>query len=271
MLAAIPDFSAKVWQGEQMEFDRSHYEEPLHLAGRSKDGRSLHLEDSDGERYLLEIDEAVKSAINAPILKLAQFEDEPQGPPSPREIQALLRAGNSIEEIARQREIDVEKIERFAGPILRERSHTALQALRTLVRLDRGSEGRPLIEVVVDRLNQSGVDEESLEWDSWRREDGSWTVTLRYPTHDGEGSARWILDPTRRTLTADDNGARWLTGDERAPQEKISARIEAKDAPRLQPIRSTDGVDAKATKDGVTKRASVPSWDDIMFGVKRED
>ncbi len=258
-----------------MEFERNQHEEPLHLVGRSKDGRSLHLEDSDGEKYLLDIDDALKSAINAPVLKLAHFEDEPQGPPTPREIQALLRAGNSIEEISRQREIDIEKIERFAGPILRERSHTALQALRTLVRRDRGSEGRPLIEVVNDRLSQSGVDENSLEWDSWRREDGSWAVSLRYPTRDGEGSARWILDPTRRTLSADDDGARWLTGDERAPQDKIamqtSSRFEAKDAPRLQPVRSTDGIDAKATKDGVTKRAAVPSWDDIMFGVKRED
>jgi hypothetical protein len=254
-----------------MEFERNLYGEPLHLVGRSKDGQSLHLEDSDGERYLLEIDESLKSAVNAPVLKLARFEDEPQGPPSPREIQALIRAGNSIEEISRIREIDVARVERFAGPILRERSHIALQALNTLVRKDRGSDGRPLIDVVADRLSQSGVDEESLEWDSWRRDDGNWTVTLRYPTRDGEGSARWILDPARRTLTADDDGARWFTGDERAPQEKVTSRIEAKDAPRLQPIRSTEGVDAKATKDGVTKRASVPSWDDIMFGVKRDD
>jgi len=254
-----------------MEFERNQFDEPLRLIGRSKDGHFLQLEDSDGERYLLEIDESVKSAVNAPVLKLAHFEDEPQGPPSPREIQALLRSGNSIEDISRQREIEVEKIERFAGPILRERSHIALQALNTLVRRDRGSEGRPLLTVVVERLNQSGVDEESLEWDSWRREDGNWNVTLRYPTRDGEGSARWILDPARRTLTADDEGSRWFTGDERDPQEKVSNRIEAKQAPRLQPIRSTDGVDAKATRDGVTTRASVPSWDDIMFGVKRED
>jgi hypothetical protein len=254
-----------------MEFERNQYDEPLHLVGRSKDGQSLHLEDSDGERYLLEIDESLKSAINAPVLRLTRFEDEPQGPPSPREIQALIRAGNSIEEISRIREVDLEKVERFAGPILRERSHMALQALGTLVRRDRGSDGRPLIDVVVDRLSQSGVEEDALEWDSWRREDGTWAVTLRYPTRDGEGSARWILDPARRTLTADDDGAKWFTGDERVPQEKIANRFEAKDAPRLQPIRSTEGVDAKATKDGVTKRAAVPSWDDIMFGVKRDD
>lgn len=254
-----------------MEFERNLFDEPLHLVGRSKDGHSLYLEDSDGERYILEINDSVKSAVNAPVLKLAQFEDEPQGPPSPREIQSLIRAGHSIEDIALQRDIDIEKVERFAGPILRERSHIALQALNTLVRRDRTSEGRPLIEVVVGRLKQSGVDQESLEWDSWRREDGSWTVTLRYPTRDGEGLARWILDSTRHTLTADDEGARWFTGDERAPEAKISSRIEAKDGPRLQPIRSTEGIDAKATKDGVTKRASVPSWDDIMFGVKRED
>lgn len=254
-----------------MEFERNQFEEPLRLAGRSKDGHFLHLEDSDGERYRLEIDESVKSAVNAPILKLAQYEDEPQGPPSPREIQMLLRAGNSVEEISKQREIDVEKVQRFAGPILRERSHIALQATNTLVRRDRGGEGRPLVQVVMARLGQGGVDEENLEWDAWRREDGNWTVTLRYPTREGDGSARWILDPTRRTLASDDDGARWLTGDDRTPHEKVSNRIEANDAPRLQPILSTDGVDAKATKDGVIKRASVPSWDDIMFGVKRED
>lgn len=254
-----------------MEFERIQFDEPLRLVGRSKDGRYLHLEDSDGEQYILEIDESVKSAINAPVLKLAQFDDEPQGPPSPREIQALIRAGHSIEEIARKREIDIDKVERFAGPILRERSHIALQALSTLVRRDRVNEGRTLSSVVSDRLSQSGVDQESLQWDSWRREDGNWTITLRYPTRDGEGSARWILDPARHILAADDEGARWFIGDERTPQEKVANRIEAMDAPRLQPIRSTEGIDEKATKDGVTRRASVPSWDDIMFGVKRDD
>ncbi|HUW77126.1 MAG TPA: septation protein SepH [Candidatus Nanopelagicaceae bacterium] len=254
-----------------MEFERNQHEEPLHLVGRSKDGESLHLEDSDGERYLLQIDEKLKNTVNAPVLMLTRFDDEPQGPPTPREIQTLLRAGHSVAAISKMREIEIEKVERFAGPVLRERSHMALQALNTLVRRDRSSEGRSLKTLVIDRLGQGGVDEESLEWDSWRREDGSWTVALRYPTRDGEGAAHWILDPTRRILTADDEGARWLTGDERVPQEKVADRIEAKDAPRLQAIRSTDGVDAKATRDGVTKRAAVPSWDDIMFGVKRDD
>jgi len=243
--------------------------------GRSKDGHFLHLEDSDGQRFVLAIDESVRSSINAPILKLAQFDDEPQGPPTPKEIQSLLRAGYSIEDVAKLREIEIAKVERFAGPVLRERSHMALQAMHTLVRRDRGSDGHPLIEVVINRLAHGGVDEDSLEWDSWRREDGSWTVTVRYPTRDGEGSARWILDPSRGSLTSDDEGARWLTGDERTAQEKIAPsstrRLEPKEAPRLQPVRTTENVDAQATKDGVTKRASVPSWDDIMFGVKRDD
>jgi hypothetical protein len=39
--------------------------------------------------------------------------------------------------------------------------------------------------------------------------------------------------------------------------------------PRLAVIREEP--DDEATRDGITARAKVPSWDEIMFGIKPED
>jgi hypothetical protein len=46
--------------------------------------------------------------------------------------------------------------------------------------------------------------------------------------------------------------------------EKISPLV-----PRLAVIREEP--DDEASRDGITARAKVPSWDEIMFGIKPED
>ena len=47
-------------------------------------------------------------------------------------------------------------------------------------------------------------------------------------------------------------------------EEKISPLV-----PRLAVIREEP--DDEASRDGITARAKVPSWDEIMFGIKPED
>jgi hypothetical protein len=127
-----------------------------------------------------------------------------------------------------------------------------------------------------------------ISWNTWRLDDGTWHLVLTYPSRDGQSEATWSFDANKRTLHSRDDGAKWINGEEvsqkSAPKnDRLSdhgvlfpMEGEAPQPPRLVAVRTdpnlleeTSGVkeiapDAK--KDGVTKRISIPSWDDIMFG-----
>ena len=71
----------------------------LDLDGIHDDGEHLLLVDSDGDRYTLRIDRALRAAVRSdrPALNMIQAADAT--PLRPKEIQAMLRAGRSAEEI----------------------------------------------------------------------------------------------------------------------------------------------------------------------------
>ena len=53
-------------------------------------------------------------------------------------------------------------------------------------------------------------------------------------------------------------------------QDELEEEIEPiREVPRLAVIREEP--DDEASRDGITARAKVPSWDEIMFGIKPED
>ena len=103
-----------------------------------------------------------------------------------------------------------------------------------------------------------------------------------------------------------DENARWMMGDEPAPRQLPTAGLvptetshpserrvidvysefrketseateeeledivqEIREVPRLAVIREEP--DDEASRDGITARAKVPSWDEIMIGIKPED
>jgi hypothetical protein len=52
--------------------------------------------------------------------------------------------------------------------------------------------------------------------------------------------------------------------------DEIEEELEPiREVPRLAVIREEP--DDEAARDGITARAKVPSWDEIMFGIKPED
>src|SRR3712207_8261252 len=80
---------------------------------------------------------------------------------SPRDIQARIRSGESAEEVARIAGVPVDRVLRYAGPVLQERAMLAQHARRT--RLKTSDSGQPLAEVVDSRLSQHGIDTRSEE------------------------------------------------------------------------------------------------------------
>ncbi len=178
----------------------------LSYVGISDDGAALVLEDPQGQRYAVALDDRLTTSIRRDRPRApAQNPDEPM---RPKDIQARIRAGATTEEVADMAGWDLERVRRFEGPVLAERAWVAEQARGTQVR--RHDEEAVLESVVIDRLVPRGVDPEALRWDSWRREDGRWTVLLAYPASHGDRVATWVFDTSVRTLQADDEEARWL-------------------------------------------------------------
>ena len=251
----------------------------LRLNGKSDDGTHLSLQDNDGNEFTVRISDTLKATINQPRLSAVPAQEVETI--SIKEIQRRLRAGELAEELARENNISIEKVERFSGPILQERIYIIDQAQQVSVRKEGSRDPVNLLGVVLSRLSPRNIDLADLSWNTWRHDDGTWTVELHYPHTNGIGIAQWNFDTTRRTLASMDENARWMMGDE-PPTRQLSTpglvysesnhpslRDEitpAPEVPRLAVIRELP--DDEASRDGVIARAKVPSWDEIMFGIK---
>ncbi len=260
----------------------------LRLVGRSSDGTELELVDQDGNKFNLRISDSLRANVNQPRLAaVSDFQEEVST--TVKEVQARLRGGESIDSISRTTDWSIEKVENFAGPILQERAFIIAQALATQIKREPHA---PYLETAVSaKLAPRGVDMATVEWNTYRKPDGNWQVTLYYPLRDGYsddasntplGEATWLFNLSRRSLMADDDGARWIGGEEKQRPEPTVGMVYT-EAPRLvsikeeiEPYKPTsisvveDAPDEEAKKDGVTKRIKIPSWDDIMFGKDKD-
>jgi hypothetical protein len=284
----------------------------LRVHGRSEDGQSLVLHGMDGEQFSLKITDHLKSLVNQPRLtSISTNETAGSEGITIREIQSRLRAGESMESIVSTGGVSEEKVERYSAPILQERSYIISLAQKVVTK----KSGPTLFEIVESKLAPRGVDMRSIEWNTFRNENGSWHISLSYPTSTGGESARWEFDLTKKSIRSTDNGARWIMGEEISVKDELKEKVrpihqEESAPPRLVAIRTNpvdlvkehmeiledeshpdkdssdlnqldfDGDDidslvdgeiaSDARKDGVVKRVSIPSWDDIMFGVRKE-
>ena len=254
----------------------------LRVTGRSEDGTHLLLVDANDQEFSLRISDHLRSQVNQP--RLAAVRVEENSGISVKEVQAKLRSGHSFELVAAEANWPIEKVERFAGPILQERAYIIDLAQKVVIKKEGGRDPLTFLDVVANKLASNNVSQDSLEWNTHRREDGTWVITLAFPNRDGHGNAEWIFDQARRTLATADDAADWLMGSAEkkfvaeainqpishglvatAPTQPV-IEINSAPTPRLQVIK-----EAEDSTDGVTKRASIPSWDEIMFGKKSED
>jgi len=270
----------------------------LRLDGKTEDGNHLSLVDNDGNNYSVRISDTLRATVNQPRLTSVPAVDATQSM-SVKEIQRRLRAGESFEQIAREGQITVDKVERFSGPIMQEREYILSNARSLVMRKDAHRTDLTFAEVILAKLAPRGVDIDQITWNTWRLADGTWHIELHYPNRDGNGIATWNFDLARRALDASDDNGAWLI-DEEAPvrtaapaiiyaepthpsrleeakpepeivriADLLNAPEEKPETPRLAVIRETPS--AADSQDGITARAKVPSWDEIMFGRKSEE
>ena len=276
----------------------------LQLVGRTTDGSAIELTDNSGAKFSLPITENLKTALTQPrLVSVAPIDERPSF--GVKEIQARLRAGESMGSISRTTDWSVEKIEKFSGPILQERAYVIETARKSYLRREASSP--TLDEAASIQLSSHGVDIEAVEWNTHRNVDGTWNIVVQYPNIDGTAEANWNFELGNRILTAKDDSARWIAGDakESRPRTATHGFINSVDptpfapttppppAPRLVAVREEITVteiveedeeyfaeeldievvdESDPVSDGVVKRPKLPSWDDIMFGgSKTED
>ncbi|WP_199571298.1 septation protein SepH [Streptomyces murinus] len=185
----------------------------LRVVAVSNDGTRLVLKAADATEYTLPIDERLRAAVRGDRPRLGQIEIEVESHLRPRDIQARIRAGATAEEVAQLAGIPVDRVRRFEGPVLAERAFMAERARKTPVRRPGENSGPLLGEAVQERLLLRGAEKDTVQWDSWRRDDGTWEVLLVYRVAGEPHSASWTYDPPRRLVQAVDDEARSLIGE----------------------------------------------------------
>jgi Protein of unknown function (DUF3071) len=185
------------------------------LVGLSPDGKSLIVATESGEEFMIEADERLRAALRGDRPRLGQLEIEMESSLTPRDIQARIRAGETLEDVARVAGIPMDRVERFAAPVLAEREHVASMAMSSSVRRRGEPSGhRSLRITVTERLLGRGVDIDAIRWDSYRLDDGRWAVTADYRAGETSRHASFFYDLRGRFSIAANDEARWLLGDQ---------------------------------------------------------
>ena len=202
------------------------------------DGKHVILETADGsEQFVLFITPPMRDAVRADLPKLQPAEPQPEPEPaiSPREIQMRVRGGVDPQYLADSTGMDIDKILRFAGPVLEERARMADEARRARAR--RGTiEGQTVIfgEAVDERFSMMA---------STRTRCAG--IRSAVPTGSGSSRATWTLEDetehradfafhlTARNVSPMDDPAVDLLSD--TPIRRSEPERDLSDAPALAP------------------------------------
>lgn len=195
----------------------------LRVLGLAEDGENLVCEDgTSGELFTLPADERLRAATRGDLSRLGQLQIELEPQLRPREIQARIRAGATIAQVATAANTSVGRIERYAYPVLLERSTTAEKARLAHPMVDGNPTRMNLEELVLATLADRGQGG-SVQWDAYRDDDG-WVVAVRWQAGRSENSAHWQIHPGQRTTTLHpkDDAARELMDPSRRPLRTIA-------------------------------------------------
>src|SRR5688572_30244165 len=139
----------------------------LRLVALSDDGKNFSLaaegtDGAEGERFELPVDDRVRAAARGDARRLTQIDVDAGVELPPRVIQARIRAGETPEQVAAASGTRVERIMRFAHPVLQERARVAEQARDARVRLREGAPTVALSAFMTERLRLIDAGAESV-------------------------------------------------------------------------------------------------------------
>ena len=227
-----------------------------------REGDYLILRDEDGEQLRVELGSEIRQAIRSQVASHSSF--------SPGEVQKMIRSGLSVEEVALQLGAEVDAIEPFAAPVIAELNYIKSAALSVLVVAQEFDETVPFETLVLHKMNNAGF--------RVMKNDGHWVITAE----DGVKSASFGFDPKTNWLRPLDDGAKELLEEQSVtplkviePEEETAEPEKSSDASsvatdlleelqRRRALKDQSPVEPKP--ESSSKRPSLPSWDEIVFG-----
>jgi hypothetical protein len=228
----------------------------LRVVGLGEDTATVVLEDPiRHERFVVPSDERLRAAARGDVRRLGQMEIETTSPLRPRDIQARIRSGESVADVAAGAGVPAARVERFAYPVLLERSRVAEMAGRGHpAGEDATPDARTLLEILTATFSGRGQDLGDGSWDAWKGEDGHWIVSLSWRTGHSDHLAHWTFTPgtSGGAVAPRDEPARDLLGLAPAPGPRradgSAARVGRSD--QTGPEQGRDDAGAARTEDG---------------------
>ncbi|MBO0680254.1 DUF3071 domain-containing protein [Mycolicibacterium sp. S2-37] len=260
----------------------------LEVVGLDVDGKRIVCETASGEKFLLRSDDRLRAAVrgdragSSRPANQTMMDVEVHNMLRPRDIQSKIRAGASVEQVANASGMPIERVERFAHPVLLERSRAAELATAAHPVLADGPAVLTLLETITTALVARGLDPDDTNWDAWRNEDGRWTVQLSWKAGRSDNVAHFRFVPGAHggTVTAFDEAAADLIDPNFARQLRPVAPVAQLDfeataapvaAPAPQPAQHVEPpAEPEAPKPARARKAkpTVPAWEDVLLGVR---
>jgi hypothetical protein len=250
----------------------------LTVIGLDVDGKRVICEGRDpSDKYFLKVDDQLRAALRGDRARLGQIamDIEVKGTLRPKDIQARIRAGASVEQVASASGMEYSKVERFAHPVLLERSRAAELAGAAHPVLADGPAVNTLGETVASALASRGLNPDATTWDSWRNEDGRWTVQMAWRAGLSDNVAHFRFSPGSHggTVTALDDSASELIDPNFERQLRPVApvaQLEFDNGPEdaAPAPEHTESQPERATSSAKRSRPAVPAWEDVLLGVR---
>ena len=259
----------------------------LKVVGLDADGKNIICQGgSPDDQFKLPVDDRLRAAIRgeAPAPEHPQLDIDVTDLLSPKEIQARIRAGASVEQVAMASGSDISRIRRFAHPVLLERSRAAELATAAHPLLADGPSVLTLLETVSTGLVARGLNPGRLSWDAWRNEEGRWTVQLSWQVGHSDNHAHFCFAPGAHggTVTAmDDPASELIDPDFKPPLRPLApvARLAfetpaptAEPAPEAQEAEAPPApvAEAPVSSPASSRRGkpAIPAWEDVLLGVR---
>jgi Protein of unknown function (DUF3071) len=249
----------------------------LKVVGLDVDGKHIVCEsDGSNEKFVLRVDDRLRAAVGGDKPGISQSQTNAEVPSvlRPKEIQARIRAGASIEQVAEAAGVDISRVERFAHPVLLERSRAAELATAAHPVLADGPAVLTLLETITTALIARGLDPDSTNWDAWRNEDGRWTVQLSWRAGMSDNTAHFRFTPGAHggTVTAfDDAASELIDPDFARPLRPVApvAQIAVDEPAPPMPVEE-EPEPPKPTRTPRPRKGKppVPAWEDVLLGVR---
>jgi hypothetical protein len=257
----------------------------LKIVGLDVDGKHIICEgDNPADKFEIRVDDRLRAVVRGDGARVNQthIDIEVSSMLRPKDIQARIRAGASVEQLAESAGADIARVERFAHPVLLERARAAELATAAHPILADGPALLTLLETVTSSLVARGLNPDSTTWDAWRNEDGRWTVQLGWKAGRSDNLAHFRFCPGSHggTVTAVDDAASELIDPDfdrpllRPVAPLAQLDFEEPEAPVPTPgpapvIAETAETEPKAEQRRARRgKPAVPAWEDVLLGVR---